>query len=214
MNSIKSFFKPHYHKLVRMAKWWRRIGLKSKDFTIISNNCTGGYVYQYYGISYKTPTEGLYFITSDYLKLVERPEYYFTHDVVLIEPQESVLAKRGLTIDYPVGLIDDIEVYFMHYHDPKEAIDKWKRRSSRMNLNKVFYLLTETELMQEGDVRRFSELIVTKKLSGVCLTLRDYHLPYTQFVPDVPEDEDNSNAAWYPELIIKCIDWKTTLNNL
>lgn len=212
--SIKNLLKPHYHKLVRVSKWWRRIGLDCKDFTIISNNCTGGYVYQYYGISYKTPTEGLYFITSDYLKLVERPEYYFTHEVDLIGSHESALSKRGLTINYPVGVIDDIEVYFMHYHDPKEAIDKWKRRSSRMNLNKVFYLLTETELMQEGDAKRFSELMETNKLSGVCLTLKDYHLPYTQFVPDVPEDENNSNAAWYPELIMKCIDWKKTINNL
>ena len=206
MNAIKSFLKPLYHKLVRMAKWWRRIGLDCKDFTIISNNCTGGYVYQYFGISYKTPTEGIYFITSDYIKIVERPEYFFKHEVKLIDPKESTLARAGQKIDYPVGVMDDVEVYFMHYHDPKEAVGKWKRRASRMNFNKVFFLLTETELMKEGDAERCSNFITEKRLKGVCLTLKDYHLPHTLYVPNVPEDEENSNASWTPSIIISSLD--------
>ena len=214
MNSIKRFLKPHYHKLVRMAKWWRRIGLDCKDFTIISNNCTGGYVYQYFGVSYKTQTEGIFFITSDYIKIIERPEYYFKHEVKLIDPKESTLAKAGLNITYPVGLIDDVEVYFKHYPDPREAVEKWRRRASRMNFNKLFFLLTETELMKEGDAERFSNIIAEKETKGVCLTLKKYNLPYTKYVPDVPKDEENSNAAWRPEIIIKNVEWKKIINSL
>ena len=40
----KALLKPYYHKIKRLCKAYRRIGLKHKDFTIISNNCTGGYV--------------------------------------------------------------------------------------------------------------------------------------------------------------------------
>ena len=214
MNAIKSFLKPHYHKLVRIAKWWRRIGLDCNDFTIISNNCTGGYVYQYFGISYKTPTEGIYFITSDYIKILERPEYYFKHNVKLIDPKESTLARAGQNITYPVGVIDDVEVYFMHYPNPQEAVEKWKRRASRMNFNKLFFLLTETELMQNGDAERFSSIIKERQLNGVCLTLKNYHLPHTLFVPNVPEDEENSNASWTPQIIVSTLDWKKILNNL
>ena len=140
MNEIKKLLKPLYHWFVRLSKWKRRIGLKCTDFTIISNNCTGGYVYQYFGVPYKTPTEGLYFTTEDYLKLLERPEYYFKHEVKLIDSQQSTLAKMGRDIHYPVGLIDDVEVYFMHYPDPKEALSKWYRRASRMNFKKLFFL--------------------------------------------------------------------------
>lgn len=71
-------------------------------------------MYQHLGIPYKTPTEGLYFTTKDYLKLVERPEYYFNHKVELIDEATSTLAKLGRNIHYPVGIIDDVEICFMH----------------------------------------------------------------------------------------------------
>lgn len=206
MGGWKKTLKPYYHKLKRFCKAPRRIGLKHTDFTIISNNCTGGYVYQYFGIPYNTPTEGLYFTTDDYLKLIERPQYYFTHKVELINPQHSVLAKLGKDIHYPVGVIDDIEIYFMHYHDPNEALSKWYRRSSRMNFNKLFFLLTETELMKEGHPKHFSDLMEKLgKNNGVCLTMSNYHLPHTLFVPNVPKDEINGNAAWKPKIITSTI---------
>ena len=215
MNKIKKSLKPIYHWLIRLSKWKRRIGLHCTDFTIISNNCTGGYVYQYFGVPYKTPTEGLYFTTEDYLKLVERPEHYFKHEVKLIDPKESSLAKTGKNIHYPVGVIDDVEVYFMHYPDPKEALEKWYRRSTRMNFSKIFFLLTETELMKNGDIELFADIMGKKdKGCGVCLTLKNYDYPFTQYVPNVPLDLENSNAAWKPEIIINSINWKSTLNKL
>lgn len=215
MSQIKLLLKPIYHWLIRISKWKRRIGLHCTDFTIISNNCTGGYVYQYFGIPYKTPTEGLYFTTEDYLKLIERPEYYFKHEVRLIDPQISSLAKAGKDIHYPVGLIDDVEVYFMHYPDPEEALTKWNRRASRMNFNKLFFLLTETAISTEEQIAAFSRLIDARKsIGGICLMLKERRLPHTLYIPNVPHNESNGNAAWRPEIIINEIDWKKELNNI
>ncbi|CCY49851.1 MULTISPECIES: DUF1919 domain-containing protein [Bacteroides] len=219
MNEIKKLLKPLYHWFVRLSKWKRRIGLKCTDFTIISNNCTGGYIYQYFGIPYKTPTEGLYFTTEDYLKLLERPEYYFKHEVKLVDSQRSTLAKMGGDICYPVGLIDDVEVYFMHYPDPEEALSKWYRRASRMNFKKLFFLLTETELTTEDHIKRFSNLIGGKLLNdsvimGICMMRKDRNLDHTLYVPDIPKDETNGNAAWRPEIIINSVNWKKIFNEL
>ena len=197
-----------------MSKFYRRIGLHSKDFSIISNNCTGGYVYQYYGIPYNTPTEGLYFTTSDYIKLMQSPKHYFKQKVRLIDPQQSCLAKEGRNIDHPVGLIDDVEIYFMHYHEPDEALGKWCRRASRINYQKMFFLLTETELMKQGHVQLFSETIEKKGYAGICLTMNDYNIAHSKFIPNVPLDEDNGNASWKPEIIISSLDWKNILNSL
>ena len=172
MNILKKLFRPVYRYFVRLAKWRRRIGLRSTDFSIISNNCTGGYVYQYFGISYKTPTEGLYFTTEDYLKLVERPEYYFNHKVELINANESVLAHKGKKITYPVGRVDDLEIYFMHYPNPKEALTKWYRRASRINFKKMFFLLTETELMKIEHVYKFAKLLDSNQLPPLFFTPR------------------------------------------
>lgn len=211
--TVKEILKPYYHRLQRICKFYRRIGLHNKDFSIISNNCTGGYVYQYYGVAYNTPTEGLYFTTEDYLKIIKRPEFYFKHEVELIPSQESVLAKAGRTIKHPVGKVDDIEIYFLHYPDPDEALGKWYRRCSRINYNKLFFLLTETELMRNGNVQQFSD-IIEKGKNGVCLTMKNYDLPHTLYVANVPKDDNNGNAAWKPQIIISSLNWKRILNNL
>lgn len=213
--SIKEYLKPYYYKLQRLCRMPRRIGLNTKDFTIISNNCSGGYVYQYFGITYNTPTEGLFFTADDYIKLIQRPEYYFKHEVVLIDSRQSEFAKAGNEVDYPVGKIDDIEVYFMHYRNPEEALNKWYRRASRMNFNKLFFLFTETQIAKESHIRQFSETI--KRIgegNGVCLTMKDYRLPYTCYVPNVPINKTNGNAAWKPEIVISSINWKKELNRL
>lgn len=213
--NAKVFFKPYYYKLQRLCKLYRRIGLRCRDFSVISNNCTGGYVYQYFGVPYNTPTEGLYFTTEDYLKIIKRPEYYFKHKIVLIDSKCSTLAVAGRDIHYPVGVIDDVEVYFMHYPDPDEALSKWYRRASRINYKKLFFLLTETELMKEGHIKVFSDIVEANiKYNGVCLTMNDYKLPHTLYVPNVPLDESNGNTAWKPEIVISSFDWKKQLNSL
>ena len=207
----KKQLKPYYHRLQRLLKSYRRFGLKSKDFSIISNNCIGGYVYQYYGVAYNTPTEGLYFTTEDYLKIIQRPDYYFKHEVELIDPKESVLAKSGRSINHPVGRIDDIEIYFLHYPDSNEALGKWYRRCSRINYKKLFFLLSETELMKDGHLQKFSQIVEEGK-KGVCLTLKEYKMPHTIYVSNVPKDR--GNAAWRPEIILSSLEWKTILNDL
>lgn len=202
-----------YHRLQRMCKFYRRIGLNSKDFSIISNNCTGGYLYQYYGVAYNSPTEGLYFTTEDYLKIIQRPEYYFNHEVELIDPRKSALSMAGRTIEHPVGRIDDIEIYFLHYPNPNEALAKWYRRCARINYKKLFFLLTETELMREGHMLLFSN-IIEKGNNGVCLTLKDYGIPHTLYVANVPIDVDNGNAAWMPHIVVSSLKWKQIINSL
>lgn len=42
--------------------------LKNTEFTIISNNCWGGFIYQKYGLKYQSPTIGLFFMGKDYIK--------------------------------------------------------------------------------------------------------------------------------------------------
>ena len=46
---------------------------------------------------------------------------------------------------YPIGKLDDIFVYFMHYNTCKEARDSWNRRKKRVNLNKILILCTDRD---------------------------------------------------------------------
>ena len=150
MNKLKTILRPIYHSFKRAMKLQRRWGLKNRDFTIISNNCTAGYVYQYYGLPYNTPTAGLFFEASDFVKLMKHPEKYFKNaKLVFIDPTES--SHYQLVKDlpdygaYPVAKLDDIEIFFQHYPLKEEAESKWYRRSSRINYNNIFFLFSENE---------------------------------------------------------------------
>lgn len=69
---------PTYEGLrLKILKYWR-IGfadyrkkkLKSTDFTIISNNCWGGMIYESYNLPKESPTVGMFFIAKDYIEFL------------------------------------------------------------------------------------------------------------------------------------------------
>lgn len=78
MNKLFFLYSKVIHKfddlIIKKVKWLskvRRSKIKNKDFTIISNNCWGGYVYRYYGLEYNSPTIGGYFFSEDYIKFLK-----------------------------------------------------------------------------------------------------------------------------------------------
>lgn len=212
MNIIKKSLKPIYHWLIRLSKWKRRIGLHCTDFTIISNNCSAGYVYQYYGIPYKTPTEGIGFSVDDYLKIVRNPKHYFSHKLEFVSPETTDRYKNGEHFTYPAARIDDIIVYFRHYPTIEEAEEKWKRRCSRMNFKKLFFLLTESETMREEHLEEFSNIIKQSSIRGILLTKKDTTISNVKTIRNVPVEK--GIIMWKPEIIINSINWKSILNKL
>ena len=123
LNNVKS----------NLVKYKNRIGLKNKNFTIISNNCWGGFVYQKFGLEYMTPFIGLFIFAPDYIKLLNDFENLIFSKVSFIEPKSSRYIQEILVDDklpkYPIGILNnDIEIHFLHYKSEKEALEKWNRR--------------------------------------------------------------------------------------
>lgn len=143
-----------------------RMKLRNKNFTIISNNCWGGFVYQMFGLKYTSPTIGLFFIGSDYVKFCEKLEYYTSVDLKFIPFEESKnysLINNGLK--YPVGILDDIEVYFMHYKSEEEAKEKWEKRCQRINFNNVIFKISQREGYLKEDIENFMDLNIKNKIA-------------------------------------------------
>ena len=113
----------------------RRKGLQNTDFTIISNNCWGGMVYESYNLPKQSPTVGLFFMASDYILFVSDLKEYLSADLTFIRPQESKWKEEFEESEsfgsYPIGKIKDVEIFFLHYHSEEEALSKWKRRCQR-----------------------------------------------------------------------------------
>lgn len=198
--------------IIRRLKFFRRIGLKNRNFTIVSINCVGGYIYQYYGIAYNTPTAGLLFDAADFIKICKDPKRYLTHEPEIIAANESqragILAETENWGKYPVGRVDDVEIFFMHYPTVQEAIDKWKRRCQRMNYDKMIFLLAQNESCDESIIREFCNLPLKHK---VCLTYDKFDIPGTVYSEEVHGLEGH---PWRPEIVQKIVDWKQLINSL
>lgn len=148
--------KGNKEQALRRVVWWRRMHLRahlsrwlgrlramrlhSKDFTIISNNCWGGFVYQHFQLPYATPTIGLYFFADDYIRFIGDLRGHLAMPLEMIEAKDSAyaaeLARLG-QLDKPVGRLGDVEIVFLHYKSAQEALEKWNRRLRRVNYDNL-----------------------------------------------------------------------------
>lgn len=67
----------------------RKKELKYKDFTIISNNCWGGMIYESYNLPKCTPTVGLFFMAEDYIEFLSDLRGYVYGNLSFISPSET-----------------------------------------------------------------------------------------------------------------------------
>lgn len=140
----------------------RREELKNKSFTLISNNCDGCFILHDLGLKFNTPTVNLYFSMEDFIKFLERLDYYLT-----LELEEAEWSK------YPIGKLGDIKINFMHYENFQLAKEKWDERKKRIDKNNLYILATEKDGCTYELIKRFNNLPYKNK---VMLT----HKPYDE----------------------------------
>lgn len=134
---------------------WRRHRLKNTDFSLLCNNCNGSFVMHDLGVRFNTPTINLYINPADFVKMLQRLDHYMACDLQFF--------KDGVH-DFPVARLDDIVIYFMHYHSEEEAAEKWYVRRERINKNNLFVLFSEAEDYQPEDIVAFDLLPYCNKL--------------------------------------------------
>ncbi len=152
---------------LRFAKT-RRSKIRNTDFTIISNNCWGGMLYESYDLPKLSPTVGLFFMADEYIKFLGDIKAYTSKELTFISPDNSryaeVLRKDTRFGSYPIGVIDDVEIAFLHYHSESEAKEKWERRCGRINWEKLIVKFNDQNGCREEHVRAFSEMPFKNKL--------------------------------------------------
>ena len=108
--------------------------LGDKPFVVISNNCFGAEVYQWYQRPYNTPFIGLFIYGPCYFKLLSNFDHYMDQDLEFIEKSKYTEPHRAWL--YPIARLDDIEIHFSHYENEEIAREKWTRRTARMKKEK------------------------------------------------------------------------------
>jgi uncharacterized protein (DUF1919 family) len=184
----------------RAAHGWRRRVLRARlqrrDFTIVSNNCWGSHLYQDLGIPYQTPTIGLFFAPSCYLKLCGNFRKFMASEIRFkaVSSNEFVNAFReSQKTNYPIGVLgDDVEIQFLHYESEAAAAAAWERRAARITADDdgLFFKFDDRGGCTVDELRAFERLPLARKVcfvSGPVAGLNDAVVvptPGTDGVPD------------------------------
>ena len=128
--------------------------LNNRDFSILCNNCVGGVISHELGQRFNSPTVNLFMSSEDYIKFLTRLTYYIS------VPIEEISSDK----DYPVGIVDDIIIYFMHYTTFQKAVEKWNTRTKRLKMDNLYVILVEQSDCTENIVKSFCNLPYKHKI--------------------------------------------------
>lgn len=173
--------------------------LNNTDFTIISNNCWGGLTYEEFGLPKNSPTIGCYFFSDDYIKFLGNFDYYITQDLQFITPEQSKNHKWILengNEDCPIGVLDDVEIIFVHYYSRELAYDKWTRRVKRINRDNMIFKFSYQNHATKEHLKQFDEMeLPGKKLMFV--NQEDMGYKCGVYYPGFEKDEQIYNDTYF-----------------
>ena len=82
------------------------------------------------------------------------------------------MKERGQD-NIPIGLLDDVEIMFLHYSTPEEAREKWDRRVRRINWDHLIIKFSQQNLATIDHLRAVDRLPYKNK---IVFTTGDYGL--------------------------------------
>ena len=148
INVVKNLFRSFYLKKQRQR-------LSNQDFSIIASNCNGALILHDLGLRFNSPFVNLWMKPKDFIKMLKDIQYYMSRELVFTK-------EDG--IDYPVGLLDDIRIYFQHYKTEQDAKSKWEDRAKRINYSNLFILFSDRDGCTESDLKEFDQLPYQNKV--------------------------------------------------
>lgn len=134
--------------------------LKNKNFSIISNNCWGGSVYEDFGLNYTSPTIGLFFFAPCYIKFITDLKMNLSTPLRFVNTSKYDRGEYLQSLNrYPIGMLnDEIEIHFLHYNTEEEAIEKWNRRVARVNYDNLFFSFSDNEICTIEEIISFDKI--------------------------------------------------------
>ncbi len=146
---------------------WLKLFIKNKEFSIISNNCWGGGIYENLKMEYTSPTVGLFFYAPCYIQFLSNLEKNLKAEINFITTskyEDANLDRNNRNLTYPIGLLGEIEIHFLHFHSEEEAAEKWKRRAKRVKLDRLFIKFCDRDLCTDKEIKSFDELPFESKV--------------------------------------------------
>lgn len=156
--------------------------LRDEEFCIIANNCVGSRIYQILKIRYNTPCVGLFIKPDCFVKLAIDFDDYI-HTPLRFTKQSKYPGYPLPNTNYPVGLLNDIEIHFLHYATEEKAATKWNERIKRIDKNNLYYSMVADQTTSPDTITRFLQKAATPR---VCFHNNSkINLPDSIYIPPV-----------------------------
>lgn len=109
--------------------------LINKNFTLITNNCIGGIIYNDLALKFNSPTINMAIPMPDFVHFLQAPERYLSAEMI-----DCGYSYKGKKTDYPIARIDDMYIWGIHYKSFDELKSKWDERKKRINPDNLFII--------------------------------------------------------------------------
>ena len=129
--------------------------MKNKDFSLIASNCNGAFILHDLGLQFRSPFVNLWMKPKDFIRMLGDIKHYMDFPL-------AFTSEEG--INYPIGLLDDVKIYFQHYKSEEEALKKWNERKARINYDNLFVLFKENKWCTKEDFVTFDNLNFQNKI--------------------------------------------------
>lgn len=165
------------------------IELKNSKLSIISNNCWGGIISHTLGLEHLSPFKNLFLKDGDYIKLLMNMDYYLECEPSLARMNRDVHTN----VEYPVLLLDDVELHCNHETDAQNAISTWNRRCKKVNLDNLF---VEMYTLDRNIAEKFCQLEkYEKKVCFVPFKANKKEMVYLPMLPGQKEFYETVNSS-------------------
>ena len=159
----------------------------------------GGVLYEEFGIQKQSPTVGAYFFAEDYLRFLMNFEYYINLDLKFIDIDDSKQKDwivENKNEDCPIGVLDDIEIIFVHYNTKEQTYDKWTRRVKRINRDNLVFKFSYVNHATEEHLKQFDGMSLPGK-KVMFVNQKNMGYKYGVYYPGFENDNQIYNDTYF-----------------
>lgn len=147
----------------------KKLILRNTNFTIFTENCLAGVIYHDFNMQFRTPLINGGFSTEDFIKFLQRPQYYMEQELVFVSNKDKSLPEFYRELDVPVARLGDLHYRFTHYQMSEEKICAiWNKRKARINWDNIYVVLCEKKGCTLEHMKAFEALPYKHKLVLTC----------------------------------------------
>jgi uncharacterized protein (DUF1919 family) len=154
--------------------------LKNRDFTILSFNCLGGFLYHELGLRMDSPTINLWIPQWDFNRYVRHLEAFTKQGILTLDHMGTAVwdEEKGISTQYPIATLTcdagAVTIHFNHHTDFETARHDWMRRADRIHYDNIYVV----SLYDEEEQTYLDDFMTLPYKNKIILTPKAYPAKY------------------------------------